>query len=202
MSTIKKKLKKFGRQIWELFKGSVPATLMYFCASSALMMLTMKEEVFVWDNSKLIWTIVCIAVAVAYNGLIGYAQGGNGYQMLVSGNMKRHSADAYGEAYKISSHKESKEYRIWKGFSMGAFTSLFCVIGGIIFGANQSVIDGLYKGVQQNHGTGFGVLIIACMLISGWSLLPVYFMNVNNLNVSYYVSILFALIPIVLGGTN
>ncbi|MBE7068361.1 MAG: hypothetical protein E7381_03570 [Clostridiales bacterium] len=200
MSTVKMKLRKFGRLVWESVKGGIPALLMYFCAGSVLMMITMKEEKFVWDNSKLIWTIVCIAVAVAYNGLIAYAHGGNAYQMLVSGNMKRHSLDAYGQEFKISFHKEAKEYRAWKGFAMGVLTAVFTVIGAIIFGKNQQIIDSLYTGVEQSHSTGFGILVIACFLLSGWSLLPVYFMNVNGWGVSYYFSALFGIIPILATG--
>ena len=200
MSTFKKKMKKFGRQVWELFKGSVPAMLMYFCAGTVMMMLTMKEEGFVWNTSKLIWSIVCVAVAVGYNALISYAQGGNGYEMLVSGNMKRHSADEFGEGYKISTHKEAKEYRVWKGFAIGGFTAIFTIIGGIIFGANGEVVNSLYTGEQQNLGVGFGILLIACILLSGWSLLPVFFMNANGIAVSYFVSIAFAIIPIAMTG--
>ena len=200
MSTFKKKMRKTGRQIWELFKGSVHALLMYCCAGSVIMMITMKEDGFKLDNSKLIWTIVCIAVAIAYNALVSYAQGGQGYEMLVSGNMKRHSADAYGEAYKISSHKEAKEYRVWKGFAIGGFTALFTVVCGIIFGANGDVVNSLYTGEQQNLGAGFGILLIVCILLAGWSLLPVFFMNANGIAVSYYLSILFGLIPVAMTG--
>lgn len=200
MSTVKKKMKKLGRQLWELFKGSVPAMLMYFCAGTVIMMLTMKDEGFVWDNTKLTWTIVCIAVAMAYNALVTYAQGGNAYEMLVSGNMKRHSADAYGQAYKISSHKEAKEYRVWKGFAIGGFMMIFTVLGGIIFGANQEVVNSLYTGEKQNLALGLGILIIVCMLLSGWSLLPVFFLNANGIAVSYFVSISFAVVPVILTG--
>ena len=200
MSTFKKKLKKTGRQIWELFKSSLPAMLMYCCAGSVIMMITMNEEVFTWDNTKLMWTIVCIAVAIGYNLLIAYAQGGQGYEMLVSGNMKRHSQDAYGNAYKISSHKEAKEYRVWKGFALGGFTALLTLICGIIFGVNEELIDGMYLGEQQSVNVGFEILMMVCVLLSGWSFLPIFFMNANGIAVSYYVSILFGIIPIAITG--
>ena len=200
MSTFKKKMKKFGRQVWELFKASIPSILMYFCAGTVMMMITMKDDGFAWDNSKLIWSIVCVAVAVGYNALVCYAQGGQGYEMLVSGNMKRHSAADFGVEYKISTHKEAKEYRVWKGFAMGGFIAIFTIIGGIIFGVNGEVVNGLYVGEQQKYGTGFGILIIACLLFSGWSLLPIFFMNANGITVSYFVSIAFAIIPIVMTG--
>lgn len=194
MANFKKKLKKVGRQIWELFKGSIPAALMYFCAGTILMMLTMKEDALQWDGKKLAWTIVCIVGGAAYNALVTYAQGGNAYEMLVSGNIKRNSEFDRGGEIRISSHKFAKEYRPWKGFATGAMIALYTIVSGIIFGANQTAID------SQSMSTGLGVLLIVCFLLSGWSLLPLYYMNNSGIAVSYYVSILFAIVPIVVTG--
>lgn len=191
MTKFKKTMKKIGRQIWELFKGSVPAALMYFCAGTILMMLTMKQDDLVWDGKKLAWTIVCILGGAAYNALVSYAQGGNAYEMLVSGNIKRNSEFDRGGEIKISSHKYAKEYRLWKGIAMGAFISLYTVLTGVIFGANQAAIDG------QTMGKGLAVLLIICFLLSGWSILPLYYINTSGTYVSYYLSILFAFVPIV-----
>ena len=44
MATFKKQMKKFGRYVWEFFKSSLPAMIMFFCAGTVLMMLTMKTE--------------------------------------------------------------------------------------------------------------------------------------------------------------
>ena len=192
----KRTMKTIGRQIWEFFKGSIPATIMYFCAGSVLLMLTMKENALTWDNGKLAWTIVCIVAAVAYNVLVTYAQGGNAYEMLVSGNLKRVSAEQFDGGYKISSHKYAKEYRAWKGFGIGAFVAIWTVAAGIIFGVNQTAID------SKTVTTGMGVLQIACLLLSGWSLLPFYYINLGGGSVSYYFSILFAIIPLVVTGVS
>ena len=92
MAKVKAALKSAGRQVWEAFKGSLPAGMMYLCAGTVFWMLTMKDENSVWDNKALIWLIVCLGVAAVYNVFISYAQGGQGYEMLVSGNLKRSSA--------------------------------------------------------------------------------------------------------------
>lgn len=194
MANVKKAMKKFGRQVWELFKGSIPASLMYFCAGTILLMLTLKENEIRWDNGKLAWTLVCVIAAAAYNALVVYAQGGNAYEMLVSGNLKRTSAMDYGSEYKISTHKYAKEYRAWKGFAVGGWISIFCVITGIVFGCNQAAID------SQQTGTGLAIVVLICFLTSGWSILPFYYLNAGGQAVSYFVSIVFAVLPIIVTG--
>ncbi len=190
----KQTMKRFGRQVWDLFKGSIPATMMWFCAGTVLLMLTMKENQLNWDNGKLAWTIVCIVAAAAYNALVSYAQGGNAYEMLVSGNMKRVSQSEFEGGYKISSHKYVKEYRAWKGFAIGGFVALWTIAAGIIFGANQAAID------SKTVSTGMGVLQMICLLLSGWSLLPFYYYNLGGGSTSYFVSLVFAVIPVIITG--
>lgn len=195
MGNFKRAAKKFGKQIWDLVKGSIPALIMYCCAGTILMMLTLKQEQLYWDNTKLAWTLVCVIAAAAYNGLVSYAQGGSAYEMLVSGNVKRMSASDFEGGYKMSSHKEVKEYRAWKGFACGAFAGLFTLVSAIIFGCNQSAID------AQTMSGGFGVVMIICFLLSGWSLLPFWYVNLGgNAFASYFLTALFALIPIVVSG--
>ena len=93
MTKVKAVSKKIGRELWEAFKSSLPAAMMSFCAGTVLWMITMDEDALAWDSKKLIWTLVCVGVAAIYNVFITYAQGGQGYEMLVSGNMKRSSAE-------------------------------------------------------------------------------------------------------------
>ena len=200
MANFKKKCKQIGRQIWELFKASIPASLMYFCAGTVLMMITMKGEVVAWDNKKLAWTIVCVLAAMGYDALVTYAQGGNAYEMLVSGNMKRNSAYTMGGELKISSHKFAKEYRAWKGFAIGAFIGLFAIFTGIVFGANQAKIDEVLLTGDGAISKGLAVLMIICFLLSGWSILPFYYLNAGGAGISYFVTCLFALIPIAVTG--
>lgn len=194
MGSFKRGMKKFGRQVWELFKGSIAAMIMYCCAGSILMMLTMKENQLYWDGGKLAWTLVCGIAAAAYNGLISYAQGGTAYEMLVSGNLKRISVNDYGGELKMSSHKEAKEYRAWKGFASGAFIAVWTVAASLIFGFNQAAIDG------QSMSGGLGVLLLISFFICGWSVLPFWYSNLGGLSVSYFYSALLGLVPIIVSG--
>ena len=194
MAKEKKVMKRIGRQAWERFKESFPITLMYFFAGMILLILTMKEENVKWDNTKLLWTLVCIVGAAAYNAFVAYAIGGKGYEMLVSGNMKRYTAVEYGAEYKISAHKEAKEYRVWKGFVGGAMIGIFAVLVGIIFGCNQAVID------AREVDVSFVGLMMICFFLSGWSILPIYYLNMSGAAISYFVSCVFALVPILVTG--
>ena len=194
MANVKKTLKKVGRYTWDMYKASIPTAFMFFCASSILMMLTMDGEKLVWDNEALTWTLVCSLGAAAYAALIGWATGGNHYEMLVSGNVKRMSAMDVEGGYRMSSHKESKEYRVWKGFAIGGFTAIYSIILGIIFGCCQARID------SGLNGGGFAVFVLISLLFSGWSLLPFYYLNASGVYVSYFLSCLFALLPILVTG--
>ncbi len=194
MANVKKTLKKVGRYTWDMYKASLPAAFMFFCASSILMMLTMDTETLAWDNEALTWTLVCGLGAAAYAALIGWATGGSHYEMLVSGNVKRMSAMDIDGGYKMSSHKESKEYRVWKGFAIGGFTAIYSIVLGIIFGCCQARIDG------GLNGGGFAVFVLISLLFSGWSLLPFYYLNASGIYVSYFLSCFCALLPILVTG--
>ena len=202
MSQMKEKLKRIGAWIWDIVKNSLPALVMYVMAGTILMMLTMKADESIdkeealritWDNKKLLWTLVCCIGAAAYNGLLTWACGGNQYEMLVSGNLKRVSA-SYGEGFKISSHKEAKEYRAWKGFAIGAVISLLTLIVGILFGCNQAAINSL------KPSKGVGAIMLVGFFLSGWSVLPLYYLNMSGIAVNYFLSCLFALLPIIVSG--
>ncbi len=195
---VRKKLKKFGRYVWELFKSSILPSIMYFCASAILMMLTMKGEKVDWAASDIAWTVVCILGGAAYQSLASWATGGTQYEMLVSGNVKRSTYDAYGNEYKMSNHKEAKEYRVWKGFVVGGFVSLIPVIFGILFGCKQATIDSLIGSEGKN--VGGAVLMLIGFFLSGWTLIPFFCMNTAGISVSYFLSIPLALIPILVGG--
>lgn len=196
MNNVTKKMKKFGRHVWELFKAALPAMFMYFCAGTILLMLTLKGETIVWNSKKLMWTIVCCVAAFFYHALVSWGFGGNQYEMLVSGNVKRLTAEKYGDegGYRISTHKEAKEYRVWKGFAIGAFIAIFPIVFGIIFGCNQSSIG-------EKMGSGaLSITVLVSFFLSGWSILPFYYMNVTGTYVSYFVSCLFGLFPLLISG--
>ena len=194
METFKRAMKTFWKNAWDLFKASVPAGLLYLCAGSVLMMITMKEDAMKWDSAKLTWTLICALAAAGYNAVVSYGQGGQAYEMLVSGNMKRISADRMGSGYKISSHKEEKEFRHWKGFVIGFITAIITIVVGLIFGFSQAAID------AKTTSKGLGVVILISFFLSGWSILPFYYINMSGASVSYFYSCLFALVPIVISG--
>ena len=193
-TAIKETFKKVGRQVWELFKISIPSTFMYFCAGTILMMLTLRGEAIDWTGSDVAWTVVCILGGSAYAALLAWANGGTHYEMLVSGNMMRRSAGAAGGGFKMSSHKLAKEYRVWKGFAIGAFSAIFTLAIGILFGAFGARIN------SETPGKGVAILVLIGFLISGWSVIPLYLMNMTGVAISYYISCLFALIPIAVSG--
>ena len=194
MSKMKAKLKNFGRYAWELFKMSIPTTFMYFCAGTILMMLTLREETPVWDGKDITWTVLCILGACAYNALMAWACGGQHYEMLVSGNMKRLSESEFEGGYKISAHKEAKEYRLWKGFVIGGMTAFFALLFSILFGCNQARID-------SGDTKGFlAVIVLAGFLLSGWTVLPFYIMNLGGASYSYFLGCILSIIPVIVTG--
>ena len=88
---------------------------------------------------------------------------------------------------------------------------LIPLFSGIVFGANQSKIDGmladLISGAQTTNsfGSGFAVLIIIGLFLSGWSILPFFISNAviipaGGVAVSYYYSCFFAIVPVVVTG--
>lgn len=195
MAKFKQKFKYYAGYVWQMIKSSLPSMFMYLCAGTILMLIFFsgveEDQPLEWKNKHLIWAIVCIVVAAAYDGLIAWANGGSHYEMLVSGNIKRSTADMYGTAYKMSSHKEAKEYRIWKGFVVGAIIGLFPLVMGIIFGCNQTTIDtSLTKAPWALVG----------FILSGWSIIPFYGINLTGAGVSYFLTCLFALLPICVHG--
>ena len=194
MAKVKQALKSAGRQVWESFKSSIPAGLMYLCAGTVFWMLTMDEENLAWDNKALLWLIVCVGVAAVYNVFISYAQGGQGYEMLVSGNLKRSSAEKYGSGYKISTHKEYKEFRYWRGFLTGGMIGILPIVTGIVFAINQEAID------ASQMGRGLAVFVLISFFLSGWSILPFYYLNAGGAGVSYLLGCLFGIIPIAVTG--
>lgn len=191
MAKFKQKFKYYAGYTWQMIKSSLPSMFMYFCAGTILMMIFFnvgEDEALKWENKHSIWAIVCIVAAAGYDGLVAWANGGSHYEMLVSGNIKRSTADLYGASYKISSHKEAKEYRVWKGFLVGAIVGLFPLITGLAFGISQTAID-----------TKLSVGALVGFLCSGWSVLPFYGANLTG-KVSYFLSCLFALVPICVHG--
>lgn len=195
MSKFKNKLKIVWKNFWECFVHSLTPGIMYFLAGAVLLYVLAKMEEDV-DMSKLTtWAIVVGVIAVAYHGLLMWAHGGSHFEMLVSGNMKRRSSN-YGEELHISSHKIWKEYRPWKGFLSGFFTSVPLIIGAIVFGANAEEISS----TADTLGRGLGIAVIVFDLLAGWVLLPFQMSARLGANVNFYLLMLFALLQIAVSG--
>jgi hypothetical protein len=196
----KETVKIVWKTVWECFKRSIAAMFTYFCAGAILMMLTLKGDMATGlTGTRWAWVIVCIVAALAYNGFVIYVTGGSHYEMLVSGNMKRVSAMNMGSEFKISSHKIEKEYRVWKGFLIGAFLSIFAIVGAFVFEANAEEIMKLtVKDATLNKGSAIAVIIF--MFLSGWSLLPFMLANLGGASVSYFFSLFLAVLPIIVTG--
>lgn len=212
MSNFKTVMKNVWANVWETVKSSFLSVLFYGMASTICFMGMMNEE---WtgslgegfNTSRVMWIVIASVIAVGYNAIVAYAHGSRGYEMLVSGNMKRLSAERLGSDIKISSHKELQEYRAWKGFAMGGVTALFTLLFGILMGAKSDSMNAVLTSlaVEAEEGgaagsTGIGVLFLISSICSGWSLLPFIFANIAGAGVSYFYSCFFALIPVLVSG--
>jgi hypothetical protein len=196
MNEFKKQTKEFFKYALTLLKQSLPSLLMYISAGGVLMMLTLKQDALAWDNSKLTWTLVCALVAVGYNLMVSIAQGTEGYDMLVTGNVQRYSFEVVEGGYKMSKYKPEKEYRVWKGFVVGGIIALFTIISAILMGANQASID---SGVVTK---GNSAIVLVCAILSGWCALPMYYLNVSGYAISYFWMLPCALLPVVVSGVG
>ncbi len=157
------------------------------------MMLTLQDN-HAWDNTKLTWTLVCGLVAVAYNVLVSLMHGSDGYDMLATGNVQRRSYEIVEGGYKMSKYRPEKEYRVWKGFVSACFIAFFTLLSGVLMGANQSSID------EAGLTNSTSVVLVLCGLLSGWCVLPIYYLNVSGMGISYFWVLPFALIPVVVTG--
>jgi hypothetical protein len=200
MKDILQALKTGLKYAWEIIKMGIPSMIIYASASSILMMLTMKEDsTLVWDNTKLLWTILCWALCIIYNVIAAWSQGAMGYDMLFSGNMQRRSAEE-GSGIKISKYNELLEYRTWKGFAVGFVTALPTLIMGLVFGANESAINGVFAETGTPTSESLGLTVLLGFFIAGWTLIPCFFMNGAAMGVSYYLTVPFILIPVLVTG--
>ena len=199
MENFKQKMKVFFTYVWECVKCSFSPGLMYVTASALISMLVLKEgKAF---SEQITACIIGILLSLGYNALFAWGFGGSNYEMLVSGNMKRISADKYGTSYKISSHSYFKEYRPWKGFAMGALACVITVIFVIIFGANQAKFDAAFvDGETLVNNKALGIVFLVGLLCFGWPILPFVCARQAGYIVSYYLAIPVAILPILVFG--
>ena len=120
----KKRMKKIGRYTWELVKMAFPSLFMYFALSIIVIMLTMGKTL-TFSAGKVTWWAVCLVGVLVYNGLMSYVQGTMGFEMLVSGNMKRVSCKSWKADTKCLRIKKQKNIVLGKALWWVVFWLFF-----------------------------------------------------------------------------
>ena len=197
MSNFKTKWKVFWRIVGECFMRSLTPSVMFFVAGLVLLMLQSKNFGL---SAQMAWAALCAVVALAYNGFLMWICGGNHYEMLVSGNLKRRSAMQSGSELNMASYKFQKEYRPWKGFAIGAFVSLLLIVGSIVLGCNQTAIGEAATNEEVTLTTGLAAVSLIFYCLAGWVLLPILELNIAGTAVSFFVGCAFALLPVCVSG--
>lgn len=193
MNSFKKNAGKVWRTVRECLVHSLVPMFMYLAMSGMLLVVLQRhtdEDGNVTRTAVLTASIICGIIAVAYNALMSWGCGGSHFEQLVSGNMKRRSAEELGSDLTITGYKAHKEYRPWKGFLMGFFVCLPVVIGGLLFGKYQANIE------AGTTGKGAAILLLIFEFLAGWAVMPFQYLHASN----YYLSVLFALIPLIVSG--
>ena len=194
MSNFKTKWKVFWRIVGECFMRSLTPSVMFFVAGLVLLMLQSKNFGL---SAQMAWAAL---FALAYNGFLMWICGGNHYEMLVSGNLKRRSAMQSGSELNMASYKFQKEYRPWKGFAIGAFVSLLLIVGSIVLGCNQTAIVEAATNEEVTLTTGLAAVSLIFYCLAGWVLLPILELNIAGTAVSFFVGCAFALLPVCVSG--
>ena len=197
MSNFKTKWKVFWRIVGECFMRSLTPSVMFFVAGLVLLMLQSKNFGL---SAQMAWAALCAVVALAYNGFLMWICGGNHYEMLVSGNLKRRSAMQSGSELNMASYKFQKEYRPWMGFAIGAFVSLLLIVGSIVLGCNQTAIVEAATNEEVTLTTGLAAVSLIFYCLAGWVLLPILELNIAGTAVSFFVGCAFALLPVCVSG--
>ena len=197
MSNFKTKWKVFWRIVGECLMRSLTPSVMFFVAGLVLLMLQSKNFGL---SAQMAWAALCAVVALAYNGFLMWICGGNHYEMLVSGNLKRRSAMQSGSELNMASYKFQKEYRPWKGFAIGAFVSLLLIVGSIVLGCNQTAIVEAATNEEVTLTTGLAAVSLIFYCLAGWVLLPILELNIAGTAVSFFVGCAFALLPVCVSG--
>ncbi len=193
MNGFKKNAGKVWRTVRECMVHSLVPLFMYLAMSGMLLVVLQRhadDDGNVTRTAVLTASIICGIIAVAYNALMSWGCGGSHFEQLVSGNMKRRSAEELGSDLTITGYKAHKEYRPWKGFLMGFFVCLPVIIGGLLFGKYQAAIE------AKTTSRGAAIALLIFEFLAGWAVMPFQYLHASN----YYLSILFALIPLIISG--
>lgn len=199
MATFKEKCKNVWLWVWSCIKHSLIPLIMYMTLGAVLFFITYESG---WESGLTtgrLWLCIGLSlVAIAYNGVIAFVEGGAGYDMLITGNLKRGAMT--GQELNMSSHKVQKEYRVWKGFGLGGLVAVITLIVALVLGANQTVIDQMFLVEDVSVPTVLRIFIMFSMTLWGWAALPFMFSNAGGAFVSYYWIALVGLLPIIVSG--
>ncbi len=174
-----------GRLFWriqkECWRRMVTPFLMYLFMS--LLMLACQAISADW--AKITFGIVCMLGGMAFNAHLCYNYGIIHFDAYLTGCLHRRNA-AYG-IVSGGDHRVEREYRPWKGFYIGFLVGIPVIIFGSLAGA--------YYG--QAAGEIAGVLLI---MFAAWAIIPVSWIRMAYPTVSFYWSVLMAVIPVIVSG--
>lgn len=176
------KMRLFWKIQKECLRRSVTPYVMYLMMSLLLLACQASGNV----PLKVILGILCIVGGMAYNAHLCYQYGKMHYDAYLTGNMHRQNA-VFGIA-SGGDHRVEREYRPYKGFLIGFYTGLPALIFGILAGCLPNAA---------------GTVLTLFTMFAGWAIVPVSWMrhpDIGNLNVSYFVSIAFIAIPVLVSG--
>lgn len=176
------KMRHFWRIQKECLRRSVTPYVMYLMMS----LLLLACQAIGNAPLRIVLGILCIVAGMAYNVHLCYQYGKLHYDAYLTGKIHRQNA-----VFGIQSggdHRPEREYRPYKGFLIGFYTGIPALIFGILAGCLPNAA---------------GTVLTLFIMFAGWAIVPVTWMrNVGHLNVSYFVSIAFIAIPILVSGIS
>ncbi len=175
----------FWRVQKECLRRSVSVFLMYMFMS----MIMLATQAFSKEGTtviEIVLGVLCILGGMFFNGHLCYHCGSDHYDAYLSGCLHRKNA-----LFGIPSggnHRVEREYRVWKGFLIGFYVGLVVMILG--------TIAGVFQGTKN---VGYAIMFLT--MFAGWAIIPVgWVINLVNPNFSYFWSLAFILIPILVSG--
>ncbi len=132
-------------------------------------------------------SVICLLGGCAYNVLLCFTTGKQHIDALLIGNV--HRENALLGIPSGANHRVEREYRAWKGFVIGFIVGIPVIILGLIAGANPA-------------STAGGGAMIIMMFLAGWAIIPVAWIRAAVPTFSFYFSLLFIVIPVLVSGIS
>lgn len=136
---------------------------------------------------EIVLGVFCIICGIAFNAHLCYNYGIDHYDYYLTGCLHRKNA-----LFGIESggdHHIEREYRPYKGFLIGLYSSIPVIIFGIVAGA-----------CQANASSITGIAFYALVMFAAWAIIPLSWINNAGGSVSLYWSVFMCIIPIVVSG--